>query len=118
MGKWVSTGGTIPANSVSLECRLVFLTSLYQIFVPDNTLVSRIIMCENQRVLGNQRAEYVKQIVAQVATQLAWSHVIEILPLNDGLLNFFFNPLVYSFFLVNFANKINDNNDDYQLDKP
>lgn len=39
----------------------------------------------NRDVLDNQRAEYGKQIVAAVSTQLTWSHFIEILPLKDDL---------------------------------
>ena len=39
----------------------------------------------NRDVLGNQRAEYGKQIVSTVSTQLTWSHIIEILPLKDDL---------------------------------
>ena len=87
----------------------------------------------NREVLGNQRAEYGKQIVSQVSTQLqeeygkkgfeprsiwrmmqfaqyfpdskivsavstqlAWSHVIEILPLNDGLQREFYITLAAS----------------------
>lgn len=30
----------------------------------------------NREVLGNQRAEYGKQIVSAASTQLAWSHII------------------------------------------
>lgn len=87
----------------------------------------------NREVLGNQRAEYGKQIVSAVSTQLqeeygkkgfeprsiwrmmqfaqyfpdskivsavstqlAWSHVIEILPLNDGLQREFYITLAAS----------------------
>lgn len=34
----------------------------------------------NREVLGNQRADYGKQIVAQVAQQLTCSHFVEVLP--------------------------------------
>ena len=87
----------------------------------------------NREVLGNQRAEYGKQIVSQVSTQLqaefgkrgfeprsiwrmmqfaqyfpdskivsaastqlAWSHIIEILPLNDDLQREFYLTLAAS----------------------
>lgn len=35
----------------------------------------------NREVLGNERAAYGKQIVAQVARQLSWSHFVEVLEL-------------------------------------
>ena len=47
----------------------------------------------NREVLGNQRAEYGKQIVSAASTQLAWSHIIEILSLNDELQREFYLPL-------------------------
>lgn len=34
----------------------------------------------NREILGNTRAEYGKQIVLRLATQLSWSHFIEVLP--------------------------------------
>jgi hypothetical protein len=42
----------------------------------------------NDVVLQNSRAEYGKQIVATLSTQLSWSHFIELLPLgtNDARL--------------------------------
>lgn len=39
----------------------------------------------NKEVLDNQRAEYGKQIVSQSATQLSWSHFIELLPIKEDL---------------------------------
>ena len=44
----------------------------------------------NREVLGNQRAEYGKQIVAQVVRQLTWSHFVEVLPLKDDLAREFY----------------------------
>lgn len=39
----------------------------------------------NNELLDGERAEYGKQIVSQVATQLSWSHFIELLPVKDPL---------------------------------
>ena len=39
----------------------------------------------NREVLDNQRAEYGKQIVASVARQLSWTHILQVLPLKDDL---------------------------------
>lgn len=39
----------------------------------------------NNELLNGMRAKYGKQIVSQVATQLSWSHFIELLPLKDPL---------------------------------
>lgn len=50
----------------------------------------------NREVLGNQRAEYGKQIVAQVAPQLYWSHFVEVLPLKDELQREFYITLAAS----------------------
>ena len=50
----------------------------------------------NREVLGNQRAEYGKQIVSAASTQLAWSHIIEILSLNDELQREFYLTLAAS----------------------
>ena len=50
----------------------------------------------NRDVLGNQRAEYGKQIVAQVATKLFWSHFIEVLPLKNPLQREFYITLAAS----------------------
>ena len=50
----------------------------------------------NREVLDNQRAEYGKQIVSQVATQLTWSHFIEVLPLKDDLQREFYITMAVS----------------------
>ncbi|MGX8695522.1 MAG: DUF1016 N-terminal domain-containing protein [Prevotella sp.] len=50
----------------------------------------------NRDVLGSQRAEYGKQIVAQVARQLSWSHFIEVLPLKDDLQREFYVTMAVS----------------------
>ena len=50
----------------------------------------------NREILGNQRAEYGKQIVSAVSTQLSWSHVIEILPLKDNIQREFYLTLAAS----------------------
>ena len=47
----------------------------------------------NREVLGNQRAEYGKQIVSTVSTQITWSHIVEILPLKDTLQREFYLTL-------------------------
>lgn len=47
----------------------------------------------NREVLGNQRAEYGKQIVSAVSTKITWSHIIEILPLKDDLQREFYLTL-------------------------
>ncbi len=39
----------------------------------------------NREILGNQRAEYGKQIVATLARQLSWSHFVEVIPLKDEI---------------------------------
>jgi len=39
----------------------------------------------NREVLGYERADYGKQIVATLSQQLTWSHFVEILPLKDDL---------------------------------
>ncbi|MCM1185146.1 MAG: hypothetical protein NC251_02320 [Lachnoclostridium sp.] len=39
----------------------------------------------NKEILGNVRAEYGKQIVSRLATQLSWSHFVEVLPLKEPL---------------------------------
>ena len=44
----------------------------------------------NREVLGNQRAEYGKQIVSMLLTQLFWSHIMEVLPLKDSLQSEFY----------------------------
>ena len=36
--------------------------------------------CINNDILKNERADYGKKIVSRVATQLSWSHFIELLP--------------------------------------
>lgn len=36
----------------------------------------------NREILGNMRAEYGKQIVSRLATQLRWFHFVEVLPLK------------------------------------
>ena len=38
----------------------------------------------NSEVLGNERAEYGKQIVAQVARQLSWSHFLIVMPMKTS----------------------------------
>ena len=38
----------------------------------------------NSEVLGNERAEYGKQIVSQVATQLSWSHFLIVMPIKTS----------------------------------
>ena len=50
----------------------------------------------NREVLGNQRAEYGKQIVAQLARKLFWSHFIEVFPLKDPLQREFYITLAAS----------------------
>ncbi len=50
----------------------------------------------NREVLVNQCAEYGKQIVAQAARQLSWSHFIEVLPLKDDLQREFYITLAAS----------------------
>ena len=50
----------------------------------------------NREVLGNERAEYGKQIVAQLATQLSWSHFMEVIPLKDDLQREFYLTLAAS----------------------
>ena len=61
----------------------------------------------NRDVLNYERAEYGKQIVAQLATKLSWSHLIEVLPLKE--------PLQREFYLTMAAterwgrNKLRDN---------
>ena len=50
----------------------------------------------NRDVLGNQRAEYGKQIVSQVATQLTWSHFIETLPIKDDIARDFYITMAAS----------------------
>ena len=50
----------------------------------------------NREVLGNQRAEYGKQIVAQLARKLLWSHFIEVFPLKDPLQREFYITLAAS----------------------
>ena len=50
----------------------------------------------NREVLGNQRAEYGKQIVSTVSTQITWSHIVEILPLKDTLQREFYLTLAAS----------------------
>ena len=47
----------------------------------------------NREVLGNQRAEYGKKIVAQVAQQLTWSHIVEVLPLKNDIAREFYITL-------------------------
>ena len=47
-------------------------------------------------MLGNQRAEYGKQIVSTVSTQITWSHIVEILPLKDTLQSEFYLTLAAS----------------------
>lgn len=47
----------------------------------------------NREVLGNERAKYGKQIVAQVARQLSWSHFVEVLPIKDPLAREFYLTL-------------------------
>ena len=50
----------------------------------------------NREILENKRAEYGKQIVSTVSTQISWSHVIEILPLNGELQREFYLTLAAS----------------------
>lgn len=47
----------------------------------------------NREVLGNERAKYGKQIVAQVVRQLSWSHFVEVLPIKDSLAREFYLTL-------------------------
>ena len=56
----------------------------------------------NREVLGNQRAEYGKQIVSAVSTKITWSHIIEILPLKDDLQREFYLTLAST---ENYSNK-------------
>ena len=37
----------------------------------------------NEDILHNKRAEYGKQIVSTLSTQLSWSHFVELLPLKS-----------------------------------
>jgi hypothetical protein len=37
----------------------------------------------NEEILQNQRADYGKQIVSTLSTQLSWSHFVELLPLKS-----------------------------------
>ena len=50
----------------------------------------------NREVLGNERADYGKQIVSAVSTKITWSHIIEILPLKDDLQREFYLTLAAS----------------------
>ena len=50
----------------------------------------------NRDELANQRAEYGKQIVAQLARKLFWSHLVEVLPLKDPLQREFYITLAVS----------------------
>lgn len=38
----------------------------------------------NSEILGNERAEYGKQIVAQVARKLSWSHFLIVMPMKTS----------------------------------
>jgi hypothetical protein len=44
----------------------------------------------NEDVLQNRRAEYGRQIVATLATQLSWTHFVEILPLKNEKARMFY----------------------------
>jgi len=50
----------------------------------------------NREVLGNKRAKYGKQIVAQFARKLFWSHFIEVLPLKDPIQREFYVTMAAS----------------------
>ena len=50
----------------------------------------------NREVLGNERAEYGKQIVATVSRQLQWSHFVEVIPLKNDLQREFYLTLAAS----------------------
>ena len=50
----------------------------------------------NREVLGNERAEYGKQIVASVMRQLSWTHILQVLPLKDDLHREFYLTLAAS----------------------
>ncbi len=39
----------------------------------------------NREILGNMRAGYGKQIVSRLATQLSWSHFVEVLPIKEPM---------------------------------
>jgi len=39
----------------------------------------------NEHILNNQRAEYAKENVSTVSTQLSWSHIVELLPTNISI---------------------------------
>lgn len=60
----------------------VAATANYEVTMMDWNIGNRI----NRDVLNYERAEYGKQIVAQLATKLSWSHFIEVLPLKEPLL--------------------------------
>ena len=60
----------------------VAATANYEVTMMNWNIGNRI----NRDVLNYERAEYGKQIVAQVATKLSWSHFIEVLPLKEPLL--------------------------------
>ena len=59
----------------------VAATANYEVTMMNWNIGNRI----NRDVLNYERAEYGKQIVAQVATKLSWSHFIEVLPLKEPL---------------------------------
>jgi len=50
----------------------------------------------NREVLGNERAEYGKQIIATLSQQLQWSHFVEVISLKDDLLREFYLTLAAS----------------------
>ena len=50
----------------------------------------------NREVLGNERAEYGKQIIATLSQQLQWSHFVEVIPLKDDLQREFYLTLAAS----------------------
>ena len=59
----------------------VAATANYEVTMMNWNIGNRI----NRDVLNYERAEYGKQIVAQLATKLSWSHFIEVLPLKEPL---------------------------------
>ena len=50
----------------------------------------------NREVLGNERAEYGKQIIATLSQQLQWSHFVEVIPLKNDLQREFYLTLAAS----------------------
>lgn len=50
----------------------------------------------NRDILGNQRAEYGRQIESTLSTKLSWSHFVEVLPLKDSLAKEFYITMAAS----------------------